>query len=1536
MSATFQRLCAIFLLVMMTTVVCNTKAFGQTTPQSQSKPAAILPATITNDTFTNAGGGGLWGTASNWSSGLPTSSNNVLITGSGTAAAVTENVSATINNLTLNSANTWTLDNGFALTIDGNSISNAGKMLMNSTGGVTELVIGSPSVTLNGGGTLTMSNNANNYIFGSAAADTLINQETIQGAGHIGNGQMTLVNSGTINANQSAGMTIDANGGAINTGTIEATSGATLALTGTTIENVGGTISANASKLQLINTSIYGGTVTLTGASSLQLTNGTIQFGSTVNNSSTGTIEAVAGSNTLGGTINNPAGGLLKIDNAAALNLANGSYPTLGTVQLNSTGSTTELVVNGGVTLSGGSVTLSNNAANYIFGAAAGDVLTNQETIQGAGHIGNGQMTLVNSGTINANQSAGMTIDANGGATNTGTIEATSGATLALSGTTLANAGGTVSANASKLQLVNTTINGGTVSLTGASTLQLTNGIVQGGSTLNNSSTGTIEAVAGSNTLGGTVNNPAGGVLKIDNAAALTLENGSYPTLGAVQLNSTGSTTELVANGGVTLSGGSVTLSNNAANYIFGGSANDTLTNQETIQGAGHIGNGQMTLVNSGTINANQSAGMTIDANGGATNTGTIEATSGATLALSGTTLANAGGTVSVNASKLQLVNTTINGGTVTLTGASTLQLTNGIIHGGSTLNSSSTGTIEAVAGSNTLAGTVNNPAGGVVKIDNAAALNLANGSYPTLGTVQLNSTGSTTELVVNGGVTLSGGSVTLSNNPANYIFGSAAGNTLTNQETIQGAGHIGNGQMTLVNSGTINTNQSAGMTIDANGGATNTGTIEATGGTLAISGTTVANAGGTISAAGNLLQLTNSTINGGTVTLTGASDLQLTNGIVHGGSTLNNSATGTIEAVAGSNKLGGTVNNPAGGVIKIDNAAALTLENGSYPSLGTVTMNSTGSTTELVVNGGVTLSGGSVTLSNNPANYIFGGAAGDTLTNQETIQGAGHIGNGQMTLVNSGTINANQSNSLLIQTNAFTNNGTLQVGSGDLMHVEGGIFTNFFGTTLAGGTYNTSGTLEIDNLGSAGGEIVTNGANIILNGSSASFVDAGSKNVLTNLAVNAPGSGFTVTGGANFTTAGNFTNNGTLTVGSGSNFTVNGNLNNFSGTTLTGGIYNVTGTLKFNGANIVTNAANITLTGTSSQILNQTSGNGLANFATNAASGAFSLQGGRTFTTAGSFSNAGLFTIGTGSTFTIGGTGSFTQTAGTTTDDGTLALPSSGKLSLTSGSLFGTGTITGAVASSASVTPGNSSTTTGILKDTGAYTQNSTGVLNVAISGTTAGTQYDQLNPTTASLNGTLNITRPTGFVPTVGSTFKIMNFNSETGSFATVNGLSINSSEHFTITYQSTDILLTVASGASVKNSIRTIHAASLPLSSVSFARPMIEDSPRARILNPRAIPEYAPAYGPSARFSPIALPNLHATPSARGSYGVTSAMPELPRNAGPGRRMMPRKLLGYNLNLLSLFGSNRGQAFHDTWKQAGDPNAPTLGSLMFTGSH
>ena len=587
---------------------------------------------------------------------------------------------------------------------------------------------------------------------------------------------------------------------------------------------------------------------------------------------------------------------------------------------------------------------------------------------------------------------------------------------------------------------------------------------------------------------------------------------------------------------------------------------------------------------------------------------------------------------------------------------------------------------------------------------------------------------------------------------------------------------------------GIIDANAAGGLLLNGSGGITNTGLLEATGGNTLTISTSVTNTGANITAsgAGSDVVLSNASITGGTLNATGGGVLTPTGTVSLDNVTLSSGtvypiATGTQTNLSGTFTNGGSVTMSGGN----GNNAALVLEN-SLTNAGPVTLS---------------IASGSGT------NYIEQGTGGVTLTNSGTIQGAGVIGNGGLTVVNgaTGTIGSSGAGATLLVNGSggITNSGTLLAGAGSTLHVSSGPFSNFAGTTLTGGTYNLAGgTLQIDELGSTGGEIVTNAANIVLSAPGYAFLDSAGKNALSALATTAAKSSFTLAGGANFTTGGSYHNLGTLTVGAGSTFDVAGKLKNYSGTTTTlkGGTYNLTGTLGFSGANVVTNAAKLTLTGSSAEILNtKTNKNGLANFSTNSSTGTLSLQGGANLTTVGGVSNAGTLTIGTGSTLTAGGAGTYTQTAGTTTDSGTVA--ASGGVTLSGGSLFGTGTISGNVLSSATVTPGATAAGTGTLKDTGTYTQNAGGTLDINIASKTA---FDVLSSTGAVLSGTLNIADLKSFVPTVGSTFKILTFGSETGTFAAVNGLSINGSEHYTVTYQPTDVLLTVVAGPSAAASI------------------------------------------------------------------------------------------------------------------------------------
>ena len=130
-----------------------------------------------------------------------------------------------------------------------------------------------------------------------------------------------------------------------------------------------------------------------------------------------------------------------------------------------------------------------------------------------------------------------------------------------------------------------------------------------------------------------------------------------------------------------------------------------------------------------------------------------------------------------------------------------------------------------------------------------------------------------------------------------------------------------------------------------------------------------------------------------------------------------------------------------------MDNAGAMTIGDGALLPLsgainnaGTIALDSTGHVTTLeLIQHGITLQGGGhLTLSDSDANLISGAAPGVTFTNADnTISGAGQLGDWQMTLVNNGTIAATGAHALIIDTgsNVAINTGTLNsTGSGGLI----------------------------------------------------------------------------------------------------------------------------------------------------------------------------------------------------------------------------------------------------------------------------------------------------------------------------------------------------------------------------------------------------------------------------------------------------------------------------------------------------------------------
>ncbi len=571
----------------------------------------------------NISGNGNWSTSGDWNpAGAPNSTGtNVCITNG--ASTVTLDISPNIASLQVGSGNTLAIADNTALKVNGSSIINNGSITLNSAGKATSLVINSSgTVTLSGTGTVTLGNNTNNQINGPNAG-TLLNQQTIQGAGQM---NVNLNNQGTVNANVSQSLTVNAFNGVTNTGTLEATNGGTLVLTGDSqYNNAGGTILANGpgSAVNLTGALVTGGTLTT-------LNGGTIAVTNSFNGLDNVTISS---------------GSLVSMQFASNMTLQD-TITNKGTIAMNSS----SIYLFGDVTLTGGgTVLMSNDAGNLINGTSSLKNLDN--TIQGAGTLNVG--TLVNSGSINGNVGNSLTIEAFNGVTNTGTLEATNGGTLVLTGDSqYNNAGGTILANGP----------GSAVNLTGA--------LVTGG-TLTTLNGGTIAVTNSFNGLDN-VTISSGSLVSMQFASNMTLQD-TITNKGTIAMNSS----SIYLFGDVTLTGGgTVLMSNDAGNLINGTSSLKNLDN--TIQGAGTLNVG--TLVNSGSINGNVGNSLTIEAFNGVTNTGTLEATNGGTLVLTGDSqYNNAGGTILANGpgSAVNLTGALVTGGTLTTLNGGMIAVTN-------------------------------------------------------------------------------------------------------------------------------------------------------------------------------------------------------------------------------------------------------------------------------------------------------------------------------------------------------------------------------------------------------------------------------------------------------------------------------------------------------------------------------------------------------------------------------------------------------------------------------------------------------------------------------------------------------------------------------------------------------------------------------------------------------------------------------------------------------------------------------------------
>src|SRR5258706_4510963 len=167
-------------------------------------------------------------------------------------------------------AGTMTIGDGAILPLSG-TIDNTGTIALNSTGSETDLQLIEHGITLEGHGQVILSDSSENVITGTVSDVTLTNVDnTISGAGHLGDSVMILVNQGTIIATGTNSLDIDTGANTIvNSGTLEATGSGGLVID-SNVEN-SGQLWANGGDI-VLHGSVTGGTAGMGGA-------GNIEFG---------------------------------------------------------------------------------------------------------------------------------------------------------------------------------------------------------------------------------------------------------------------------------------------------------------------------------------------------------------------------------------------------------------------------------------------------------------------------------------------------------------------------------------------------------------------------------------------------------------------------------------------------------------------------------------------------------------------------------------------------------------------------------------------------------------------------------------------------------------------------------------------------------------------------------------------------------------------------------------------------------------------------------------------------------------------------------------------------------------------------------------------------------------------------------------------------------------------------------------------------------------------------------------------------------
>ncbi len=943
---------------------------------------------------------------------------------------------------------------------------------------------------------------------------------------------------------------------------------------------------------------------------------------------------------------------------------------------------------------------------------------------------------------------------------------------------------------------------------------------------------------------GATVTSAGTGVLNLNGGGSLT---GSPTALSNLTLN-----------GGALVGGGTITLPSATTTTIttVGVHVDDStdLVNNGTVnQNNGSIQFNDGTVTNHGTWTfKNTSIEALYNPGSGASHsfTNASDGTTNITLPLAADAMVLQylpiinNGTLAVTKGHLD---TRVGGtgtGTYTLATATSLELNGGIFDiSGATVTSAGTGVL-SLNGGGSLTGS---PSTGNLTFNGGALVGGGTITLPSATTTTITTGGvhvdESTDLVNNGTVTQNNGTVqfndgTVTNhgtwtfknhfNEALYNPGSGASHSFTNAAdgTTNITLPLATDTMVLqylpiINNGTLAVTKGH---LDTRVGGIGTGTytlatatsLELNGGTFDISGATVTSAGtGVLSlngggsltgspSTGNLTFNGGHLVGGGTITLPSATTTTITTGGVHVDESTDLVNNGTVNQNNGTVQFNdGTVTNH--GTWTFKNTSVEALYNPGSGASHSFTNAADGTTN-------ITLPAPGDTMIMQYLPIINNGALAVTQGHLDTRVGG--IGTGTYTLASSTSIELNggtfditgatvngpgilnfNSAGLISGTGTATNvafNGGGLIGAGTLTLASTGTSSIPAGSSLT--MSNTSKLLNQGTLTQSGPILLNNDPNVenagtwnlAMSGSAASNQDAVAKdpwvNSATGLLTGSPGASNTVDLGPIL-----LTNSGEVRTLSG---TTNLSLTNLSaGGLLNGGTLTTQGgTLGVN-ANIVTNSATVTVV--SGAILNSsTLANALPSLRTN--NGSLTLS--QSVTGTGAVTN-------TGAVWLKGGTfrpTTYTQSGGSTRVDPGAVLKGgaagTGAITINGGNLTGGGSVQGPVSNSGIVQPGAAGNP---LSVTGTFTQLGGGIFGATVNGTTTvGTDYSQLAASgAATLGGTLAVTTGPGVNPPLGTTVRILNASSRTGTFATVTGVdTLPAGKYWRVAYDATGVSLVV----------------------------------------------------------------------------------------------------------------------------------------------